>query len=241
MSRFKRFIFFVTPLVLFVACGEDYDAPLVYVDDTGGKQYKLYDLYRDAYGNEGIIAYVESYDDFRYIMALSLDETIASWGPMGETIFKGDNDSSVFYPQFGLAMLQCMISRGIHHFPAQKWCYERNQDEKYPRTGSWRMPSYVDIYLMLKGDYASDIDSLNQYLVQYGGTPLTKTDYDYYWCCEEDYEDYAVMTGIEQNFDPDNRAVMITMGFRGGADKDFWIKKSKHRVRAVKVIYYVAM
>lgn len=237
MTCCRQLILLIGTILLFASCiGDDYDEPWVYVDDTYGKNYKLYDLYRDVYGNEGIVAYFEEDTDFRYIMVLSLDETVASWGPTGETIFKGDPDSSVYNPQFGLAMLQCMVSRGIEHFPAQKWCYDKNGRKQFPHTGSWRMPSYIDFELMLRGDYASDFDSINKYLVQYGGTPLSKTDY--YWCCEEDYEGYYVMTGTEQDYDPDNRAVMTTLEFRSRGDKDFWIKKTKHNVRAVKVICY---
>ena len=230
-------ILLLTALVI-VSCGKDDDKTTrrVYVDDTDGVEYHLYDLYIDKYGNEGLVVYVEGDASYKYIQVISVDETITTWGPTGETILKGNPDSLVYNPNFSLAMLQCMKTRGIEHFPAQRWCDAKNNGEPYPRTSSWMLPAYLDWYGIC-GEHGINVDSINSHLVALGKTPLTKNDY--YWMCDEDYDEYMSMVNSpNQNYDSDNRAVPCMPLIKGLMDKDFWIKKHKHRVRAVKVIQY---
>lgn len=237
MKTIRLSILLLVMVVMAVSCSDD-DEPLIFVDDTDGIEYKLYDLYRDKYGNEGLVVYIEEGNTFKYVQVISLDETIAAWGPMGETILKGNPDSIAGSVSVGLAMLQCMKTRGIEHFPAQMWCYAKNGNESCPRTGSWRLPSFAD-WCWIHGDDDANIDSINKHLIALSGTPLSIDDD--YWCCEEDYDGYITWTdGSEQNYDPDNRAVIITPRIRGKKDKDYWIKKNRYRIRAVKTIYLVS-
>ena len=209
----------------------------IFVDDTGGKQYHMYDLYCDEYGNEGLVVYVEEGSTYKYIQVISVDETTAAWGPTGETVFKGNQDSVRNNLRFGLSMLQSMKQRGIEHFPAQKWCDEKNGGELYPRAGSWMLPSYMDMRYIC-GPHGSKVNTINSKLTELGKTPLSLEEY--YWCIEEDYEGYLSWDdGDVHDHDPDNRAVICSPQIRAIKDKDFWIKKIEYRVRAVKTILYI--
>ena len=236
MRTIRHILWIIIMTIMAVSCGDD-EEPLVFVDDTDGRCFQLYDLYRDKYGNDGLVVYVEEDNTFKYIQVISLDETYAVWGPTGETIMKGNTDSLAGSGRFGLAMLQCMKTHGIEHFPAQQWCDAKNGNEPYPRAGSWMLPSFDD-WRWICGSHGANVDVINSRLIELGGTPLSIDEK--YWCCEEDYEGYMTWAdGSEQDYDPDNRAVIISPRIQGIIDKDFWMKKTKHRVRAVKTILYV--
>ena len=195
---------------------------------------QLYDLYVDKYGNEGIIACIYNYgiDDFGYIIAISLDETIEPWGPMDELVYKADFEGTYVFSQasFGLMMLQSMKSMGIHRFPAQKWCDDKNNGEQYPYTGSWRLPSLAEFRSI------SNINALNQAIEAVGGTPLS--DYELYWTCVEDFDNYMTVNNNHEDYDKENRAIPVTPKYTQYTDKDRWIKKNKHHVRAIKYVYF---
>ena len=205
----------------------------LFVDEVD-PNVKLYDLYVDKYGNEGIIAciYKNRTDDYGYIIAISLDESIEPWGPMDELVYKADvSDNSVLsHDSFGLMMLQSMKSMGIHRFPAQKWCDDKNHGEQYPYTGSWRLPSLVEFRSI------PNINALNQAIEALGGTPLS--EYELYWTCVEDFDNYMTVNYNYQDYDKENRAIPVTPKYVQYTDKDRWIKKNKHHVRAIKYVYF---
>lgn len=220
--------------LLLSACKKNDD--LFYSEDTGA-EFNLYDYYIDNYGNEGIVAYVSGNDSNKYFIILSLDETEAQWGPTGMQVFNGSSPDNYTSSRFGLAMLYCMYSIGMERFPAQQWCFSKNTGETYPRAGSWRLPTYTDWWLII-GETVypdSNIAQLNRHIQDHYGTPLGTNAY--YWCCEEDYEGYVELVDTESDFDPENRAVMTTPLWRASADKDKWIKKNSHNVRAIKYIF----
>lgn len=237
--KFVRYILILLASLSLVTCSKNDEdkEPWVFVDDTDGVDYHLYDLYTDKYGNEGLVVYVEEGSWGKYIQVMSVDETMAAWGPTGETILKGEPDSLWGTEQFSLAMLQCMKTRGIDHFPAQQWCDAKNCGEPYPRTGSWMLPSFYQMRFIC-GLHGSKVNLINSHLIALGKTPLSPDEY--YWLSEEDYDGYLVWDDSDTaDYDSDNRAVIVSPMIRGIRDKDLWIKKISYRVRAVKTICYV--
>ena len=70
-----------------------------------------------------------------------------------------------------------------------------------------------------------------------------KLEYDseesnYYWTCTEDIENYVSMNDSIDDFDKENRAIPITFRFSSYINKDYWLKKNKYHVRAIKYVYY---
>ena len=220
--------------LLLSACKKKHN--LFYSEDTGA-EFNLYDYYIDNYGNEGIVAYASPNDSNKYFIILSLDETEAQWGPTGMQVFNGSSPDNYTSSRFGLAMLYCMYSMGMERFPAQQWCFSKNLDEAYPRAGSWRLPTLTDWWYIngLTVYPDSNIARLNIHIQNYGGTPLSPESN--YLCCEEDYEGYSEFVDLESDFDPENRAVITTPRWTASADKDEWIKKNSHKVRAIKYIF----
>ncbi len=230
----KRFLLYIVTLVGLVSCS--FESEGVYTDDST-EEYNLYDYYIDEYGNEGIIAYVmKSSNASEYIIAVSIDESLQSWGLIGERVYKNKlNNTQVRRPEFGVAMHQAMMSLGIERYPAQNWCNKKNGAEEFPRAGSWRLPTKNELDLIF-GIRGGCVDALNAALRGVGGTPLSKEQL--YWTCVEDIEGYANINGVESDYDPENRAVVTTTQNEKYGPKDRWIKKNKYYVRAIKYVYY---
>lgn len=206
-----------------------------------GEDCALNDIFIDEFGNEGIIAYIYSKEDdeglLKYIIAISADEGYESWGPMGEAVYKVDSinfdslsDHLLFFrPAFGLMMQQSMKSMGINRFPAQHWCDLKNQGDSYPSASSWRLPTVYEWLRIIENA------GLNDALVSIGGTPLDNSHY--YWTCTEDIEGY-ISFDDSTTYDRENRAVIANTIAQTTYDKDYWLKKNKHHVRAIKYVYY---
>ena len=74
----------------------------IFTDDRS-EEYDLYDYYIDKYGNEGIIAYISS--DRKSIIAISLDESLESWGPTDQKIYKNEKARYEKYAQRSLEII----------------------------------------------------------------------------------------------------------------------------------------
>jgi len=231
----RIYIWFAILILTLASC--DDQSKGVFTDDTT-EEYQLYDYYVDEYGNEGIVAYIfkSTLTESEYIIVVSATESYQSWGLMGETVYKDSIDKMHIYrPTFGLSMLQSMKSAGIEHFPAQAWCDRMNGGEKYPRAGSWRLPTdyeFQDVF-GAKGD---KVTALNNALRNVGGTPVS-TD-NIYWTCVEDVDDYIHIADKVLDYDPANRAVPVSPKRSSFDNKDRWLKKNKYYVRAIKYVYY---
>lgn len=230
----KKIIYIVCSLIYLLtltSCDFEYEG--VFTDDTT-EAYLLYDYYVDEYGNEGIIARINK---SKYIIAISADETTAAWGPMGETVFKADTIEyfTLKDNSFSIGMHQIMHSAGIKKFPAQAWCDAKNGKEAHPRAGSWHLPSWEE-YKAIFGTSGRYVSDLNKALIGIGGTPLS-TD-ELYWTCTEDHEGYMTINGEGDDYDPDNRVVILTPMMQSTNLKDRWLKKNNYKVRAIKYVYY---
>ena len=230
--KIRLYLFLLLSAVFLTTCEFESDSPIL----PTNQEYNLYDLYEDEYGNKGIVAYVYPYDYFGHIIVVSLDETEASWGPMGELVYTGDADEKyINQSTFGLAVLQSMKVRGIENYPAQAWCDQKNGPSSSPNAASWRMPSHYEMYLIF-GSSGTKVTSLNSYIVKYGGERISKNDI--YWTCVEDFDDYLIINGQTSDYDKENRAIAQTPTNKVYGNKDRWIKKNTYRVRAIKYIYY---
>lgn len=205
--------------------------------DEVGKDCSLYDIYVDEFGNEGIIAYIHEDSAWKYIIAISADEGYEPWGPMGEAVYKPDginfdsveNNAIFTYPTFGLMMLQSMKSMGINRFPAQQWCDRKNQGDPYPNAASWRLPSCEEFYTIMGNT------GLNDALISMGGTPLDEDHF--YWTCTEDIDNYMQFSSTTTDYDMENRAIHLSPRLNSYINKDYWLKKNKYYVRAIKYVY----
>ena len=232
----KKILLIFISFILFCSCS--FESEGVFTDDTT-EEYELYDYYVDSYGNEGIVAYIHqsTNSERKYIIVISADESYQSWGPMGEMVYKSDSVSSSVCRAvgFGVAVLQAMRSIGIDRYPAQSWCNSKNEQEEYPRAGSWRLSSFNEFGL-IRGANGSRIESLNSALKGIGGTPIL-TD-RIYWTCTEDFDDYITIEGEDCDYDRENRAVITSPINTTYSNKERWLKKNRYYVRAIKYVYY---
>lgn len=226
-------------IIMFALYSCKFESEGIFTDDTT-EEYERYDYYVDEYGNEGIVAYTLGLKNSRgskYIMVISSDEAYLPWGIMGENIYKSDTITDMGFrdSSFGIAMHQLMKSYGIEKFPAQAWCDAKNKNEKYPRAGSWHLPSFYE-YQLIFGNTGTRVSSLNQALISIGGTPFNTANF--YWTCVEDFDDYIHINNVESDYDKENRAVIASPTNSIIAYKDRWLKKNKYYVRAIKYVYY---
>ena len=238
----KTWIYYTLALLLLTlhSCHEELFKSDDIIIDEVVEDCTLNDVFVDEYGNEGIIAYISD-DDFwgDCIIAISADESYESWGPMGEVVYKAEgiafdtfpNYYILYHPSFGLMMQQSMKSMGISRFPAQQWCDEKNHGEPYPSAASWRLPTLYEWVLITKNT------GLNAALLSIGGTPLD--DNNYYWTCTEDIDGYVShITDSLSVSDQENRAIPVNPSRYTYDNSDYWIKKNKYHVRAIKYVYY---
>lgn len=239
MRRLKLLPFILLLLFAFISCKVESD-DLILGDAQAN--YKLYEPYIDEYGNKGVIAcitrYVES-GELAEVIVLSADETEERWGPMDELVYQAEiEDNKIFKSQtYGLGVLQSMKAMGINRFPAQKWCDAKNEDEEYPKTDSWRLPTYYELRnIFNKGE---NVQYLNTALQRIGGTTIDMDNV--YWTCVEDFEGYIQITNngvaVATDYDKENRAVITTPYNSTYSNKDKWLKKNKFYVRAIKYIH----
>lgn len=226
-------------IIMFALSSCNFESEGVFTDDTT-EEYQLYDYYVDEYGNEGVVAYISGQKvswSNKYILVVSSDEAYLPWGIMGENIYKSDTITDMGFrdPSFGIAMHQLMKSYEIGKFPAQAWCDAKNNDEKYPRAGSWHLPSYYE-YQLIFGSTGARVSSLNKALSNIGGTPFNAANM--YWTCVEDFDDYIHIKNAESDYDKENRAVIASPANSICSDKDRWLKKNRYYVRAIKYVYY---
>lgn len=230
----KNVLFIILILFSFQSCipkfdDERFNSNELFINEMDVNA-NVYDYYVDPYGNEGVVFYRGN----QCIVVISADESYDYWGPMDHYVYNVYNitNYSVFssYP-FGLMMLQNMYAEGLDRFPAQKWCYDKNNGESHPRAASWRLPSYAEMM------WISNINRLNEALIAIGGTPI---DVDsYYWTCSEDYDGYVSVSFQNYDYDKENRAVLKSFQANNiFTDKSGWIKKNKYKVRAIKYVYY---
>lgn len=231
---------FILMCICLLSCDKESDALIVNELD---EEYQLYDYYVDENGNEGLVARifkgssVSKYPKgYKYMIVLSLDESIEPWGPMGEVVMKKDSVSKAELRQStaGIMMLQSMCSRGIDRYPAQNWCFSKNRSKEISAS-SWRLPSYAEL-MEIFGTSGANVSRINQAIRDYGGTILD--DSRFYWTCMEDYEGYITVSGVESDYDQANRAILTSPHNSTSGNKDRWLKKNNYYVRAIKYIYY---
>lgn len=233
MSKIQ-YIGFLLLVMMLASC---HKAKGVFTDELNNG-CRLYDYYEDSYGNGGIVAEIVTPADNKgtSILVLSLDEAALPWGPTEERVYRERVSSGgTAISSFGIAMLQIMRSMGISRFPAQEWCDQKNKQETYVRGGSWHLPTVYDLELIF-GNSGRKVDSLNTALLKAGGVPVAKNAL--YWTCVEDIDSLWTFSGMENTFDPENRAVPINYQAKSFTNKDRWLKKNRYNVRAVKCIYY---
>ena len=232
-------ILFFFMYMLFFSCEKESNS--VFVDELD-EEYQLYDYYVDECGNEGVVAYIRNSSSiieypkgYKYIIVLSLDESFEPWGPMGEIVMKKDSVSSSDLRQStsGIIMLQCMNSRGIERYPAQCWCFNKNQSKEIG-TSSWRLPNINELRQIF-GTIGKNVPYLNQAIKSYGGTLID--DNRSYWTCIENYG-YTTYSEQDSDYDQANRAITISPHASTSEDKDIRLKKNSYYVRAIRYIYY---
>lgn len=232
ISNYRSLITVVLMLLTLVSCDHKTDD---FVFDVSTEDYAMNDYYVDEYGNEGIVVYIGSAGSRKLAMVLSADEANLPWGPLGRRVCRLDTVPS-YKPHnlsFPIAMLQSMKSIGVEQFPAQAWCDSKNHGEPYPRGSSWHLPTDYE-YELFKSVYT--LRDINNALKDIGAETLDTGAM--YWTCVEDYEGYIHFSGTVSDYDPENRAVVITPRNASYTDKDRWIKQNKYRVRAVKYVYW---
>lgn len=223
-----------------ISCDKESDALIL---DELDEEYRLYDYYVDEKGNEGIVAYIQNGSSiskyprgYKCMVVISSDESLESWGPMGEIIMKKDSASrlELSQPTAGIIMLQSMSSRGMNRYPAQNWCFKKNGSREIS-SGSWRLPTSHELLLVF-GSNGNNVKKLNQALKLTGGKLVD--DSQLYWTCIEDYDGYITVDDLKLDYDQANRAILTTPLHSTFSDKDRWLKKNKYYVRAIKYIYY---
>lgn len=201
-------------------------------DETNGKDYQLYDTFEDADGNRGVVVVADREEKSRTLIVLSADEAVLPWGEMSQALFVPDSAVQSISMRYGLLMLYKMCADGVDNYPAQAWCYAKNNGRS-PYTGCWRLPSMLEWTCF----YDLNIQKLNEVLYSIGGTPVSEDDY--YWTCHEDYPNLPIWEDVENvDCDPAKRALCPTMQMLLTTDKSTWLKSQQHRVRAIKYIEY---
>lgn len=225
-----------------------YKSDQAMVDITGEESYQLYDYYVDEYGNEGIVAYTpDKYSFLNYMIVISADETLLPWGLMGEKVCPTDSllPSMIVNPSFSLSMIQVMKAQGISKYPAMAWCDAKNGGEEQASGSSWRLPSRRELALICgsikerswSAGYEESMKYLNQALRSIGGTEIDPQHT--YWTCQEDFAGlYPQEEGANENCDPNNRVLPMQPDNTLPTNKNLWIKKCNHYVRAIKYIFY---
>lgn len=230
-----------------VLCGscDDFRTNGLILDETNDKNYNIYDMYVDEFGNRGVIAYNVPSSLASYIMIVSVDESIETWGSAETSIYPTDSISTTETNSicYGIGVLQRMIELGIEDFPAQNWCNKKNHNNN-PYTGSWHLPTYHEIRLLMDRSYG-----INETISEFGGTIINDTVT--HWTCQEDYiGDYytKVDSTNKYGYNPANRALVYPLVKDNPSDRKYsnyryyskanWSKTNKYHVRAVKYIYY---
>lgn len=229
-------------LCLCILSCNDVESDALIVDEMD-EEYQLYDYYIDDNGNEGIVAYIHKGSaisnypkGYKYMIVLSLDESLHPWGPMGEILLKKDSvyNSELKQSSAGIMMLQTMNSKGIERYPAQNWCFNKNKNRDIS-SSSWRLPTYYEL-LEIFGTSGKNVSYINKSINNYGGTLLN--DSHFYWTCIEDYEGYIKVSDLNLDYDQANRAILSSPSISTSGNKDRWLKKNNYYVRAIKYIYY---
>ena len=239
LNKYSRLLFVLTCLSM-ISCDKESEALLVEELD---EEYQLYDYYIDENGNEGIVAYILKESSiskypkgYKYRIVISSDESLEPWGPMGEIVMKKDSASSSEFrqPTAGITMLQSMNSRGMERYPAQNWCFKKNNSNEISAS-SWHLPSYYELQQIF-GSSGKNLSALNHALQVTGGKQIDNSQL--YWTCMEDYDGYISVSDLKLDYDQANRAILTSPHISTYANKDRWLKKNKYYVRAIKYIYY---
>ncbi len=207
-------------------------------------QFDLYDLYQDEQGQKGIVVFNDvdpsTWEGSVFIM--SLDEGEDTWGPQDKEVYPitySGLESLVWYPGYTLDINQMVHYLGRDTYPAFKWCLDKNPEGEPIHGGSWILPGIYEWYNALKD---LDLDRLNSAFVSHGGVPLSGGN-GYYWTASEDQEGALSFGGgnpdneLNLDYDPRERAVMISSELRCANNKIYWSKSLRYRIRAVKYIY----
>lgn len=226
----------------FSGCVHEVSSGVGISDNVDPAMYDLYDCYIDDYGNRGIVADLRLDDtsSVNYIIALSLDEGVAEWGPEDEAVFPLFDGFNVGYINgfyFGLDMNQIVSSYGRGRFPVFDWCHSKNSGEPI-HSSSWILPTMSEY----ESIFGNDISRLNKAMVEAGGSPIAVTeDLDaLYWTAVEDIDGYFHFSdeSISAEYDQKRRAVPILYPGLFPVDKTLWEKHNSYRVRAIKYIYF---
>ena len=234
-----RALFLTSILLLLVSCKSMDGLAGPYDNDL--REYDLYDKYVDEYGNEGIVAFKEDEDDFRFVIVLSLDEAKCIWGPENDLVYNLPFELNVDHLdsfRFGLTMNRMVELRGFEKYPAFAWCNEKNKDGKSVHSSSWMLPSFRELDCCFQ-----DIDELNARILEYGGMPV-RTAGDFYWSATEDVEGYFEFSESaseeirNQGYDQYNFAIPLSGDNYLPSQKIYWTKSLYYYVRAIKYIRF---
>lgn len=212
--------------------------------DTANTKYQLYDLYQDENGEKGIVVYndVDPSTNEGSIFILSLDETECAWGLQDREVYPIDDEDLkglVRTAGYTLYINQMVYYLGNEKYPAFQWCQDKNPQGERIHGSSWILPGFWEFVSFLK---MTDLTRLNIVLTANGGTPLAGED-EYYWTASEDQEGEVTFRDgdpeYEPNWDynPTERAAIITSDLKALVDKVYWSKSLRYHVRAVKYIY----
>lgn len=245
----KIIIHIIFSLLLCTSCTKEGKS---FVSDNDTKDYRIYDYYEDQYGNRGIVAAIinekEGKKHLSYKIVLSLDETIATWGPIGVEVYKPIEGFNKGYPHgvfFGLEVNKMVADMNSEGFPAFNWCLQKNGPEKVLHSSSWLLPTIAELDDIFNG--GKNVEELNHHILKYGGTPVTTIEDQSphcYWTCVEDLDGVIQFSDDIQStcdHDPGMRAIPCTSGIKFYTDKTNWHKNIEYRVRAIKYICFDAV
>lgn len=242
----KRILILLSAVITLLSCGKSewkykYASP----PGTENLKYKLYDSFVDANGQKGIVVFndVDPSTNQGSIIVMSLDETVASWGPQDKEVYPisdSELNELILLPGYALDVNHAVNQLGREKYPAFDWCQKKNPSGEPLHGGSWILPGYWEWHVLQE---QTQLDVLNEALTTYGGTPLCGPG-EYYWTASEDQEGVFAYydeddPDYESNWDfnPRERAIHISSDGMLLINKVYWSKSLKYHVRAVKYIY----
>lgn len=137
---------------LIVSCKLYTEDELV-VDLTKGKEFSYGDLYKDENGNTGIVIKIQKETSkgvasVTRIVIMSTDQTQCEWGRC-DSLFNHREEQHLSTWRYRDALFSCQmaVEIGLDHYPAIKWCYQKNHKSKQdvPEMGDWVLPGRYEL------------------------------------------------------------------------------------------------
>lgn len=167
-----------------------YDDDTPCVDRTNGRQYALYDIYIDVYGNKGIVVqdyYSEGVLETTYkrVLVMSLDETQTTWGQANDYFEQLPKEKAIYYRN-SVYPNQAAVEYGLENYPSFEWCLAKNKLKRgeVPGFGDWMLPGRYEMELL-----SENLETINTRLLEMGDSLID----GYYWCSDSYSKDNAVV------------------------------------------------